>query len=226
MTDETTAATATANDGGGGDNDAPLTINDDPRFRQKNNDVDLRVQAQFADMWSPAEACAGGVLDIECPAVHRIGHLELPDAMTFQCESTADCNSYPCLDGQCLCGGTAVGTDCGSVRMLNFEFSHPGALVPAKTAGEEASGVPSLATFNRLLRGATPAEAIQGALSAFNLVQDPSQSEMDAKVQQKLKPELEFLLRATLETSPDGAVDLLPFAEQSLLTSLQATTWL
>lgn len=69
-------------------------------------------------------------------------------------------------------------------------------------------------------------EAMKEVLQAFLLVQDPQQSEMDAKVQAKMKPELEFLLRATMETSPDKAVDLTELAELSLHVSLQASIWM
>ena len=201
-----------------------LTLADDPRFRQAAKTADLRQQAQFADMWSPAAACQNGVLDAECPAVHRHLHAEVPDAITFECSASTDCHGYPCVQGQCVCGGLAVGTDCGSRRLLHFEWAQPGAV--AKSSAEQRSGVPSLATFRRLLRGTSPHDALEEVIRAFSLVQDPQQSELDAKVQAKLKPELEFLLRAAAETSPDGALDLTSLAEEALHTSLQTMIWM
>jgi len=202
---------------------AKPTLGDDPRFKVAVHEVDLDQQAAFADMWSPREVCKNGAYDLECPAAHRLMHAELPDSIMFECSSSQECNNFPCMDGQCLCAGTAIGTDCGSVRMLHYEWNNDHI---AKTPAEVRSGVPNLVSFTRLLRGTTPAEAIDTVLDSYTLVQDPQQGENDAKVAAKLKPELEFLLRATLETSPDGSVDLVPLLEKALRTSMQAQIWM
>jgi hypothetical protein len=200
-----------------------LTLADDPRFKRVFKDVDIATQAQYSSMWSAAQGCSNGVMDIECPSVHRKLHAELPDAIAFQCSASSECNDYPCVDGQCICSGTATGIDCGTLNLLHYEWNNDHV---TKSSTEKKNGVPTLSTFTKMLRGATPMEAMKEVLQAFLLVQDPQQSEMDAKVQAKMKPELEFLLRATMETSPDKAVDLTELAELSLHVSLQASIWM
>lgn len=53
------------------------TLADDPRFKRVFKDVDIVTQAQYSSMWSAAQGCPNGVMDIECPSVHRKLHAEV-----------------------------------------------------------------------------------------------------------------------------------------------------
>jgi hypothetical protein len=52
---------------------------------------------------------------------------------------------------------------------------------------------------------------------------DDEQNPGDQDTWDKLARELEFILRATMETSPDDSVDLTELAEHALIVSLQCS---
>jgi hypothetical protein len=143
---------------------------------------------------TPQQVCDS--LNFTCAAVHRFRGSEepvvsdapgsssdssdSPDSAVaasttsgFECKSASDCNQHPCIYGRCVCSGTSLSADCGTLRLLHYEWAH---VVPkAEKTAEELAGGPSLKSFRKLLRGMVPLEAARKVIGFFIEVQEPNQ---------------------------------------------------
>ena len=150
-----------------------------------------------------ARAGAGYELSCEffdsgCPELHRVQYAAVPPP-SWRCSNAQDCAGIPnhcnTRTGQCECAFLSAGPDCKNWRMLHKEWEFI-----RQQSGLPADSLPDPALMTSMMRQ-VPLEAIVSTLiNQWALVQDPTTSDRDVWVRDKLSKEMKFITAAGLRS--------------------------